>query len=358
MQPAIVEQPQAVSSPKGKPLRLLKWTGILGAVATTGVLLYKLYIYYTVLLPTKGYSKLLIVGQHVVTFTDLALCIIAFIILCKARTTSSFFLALAIIGYEINVHLPEERTITNLLLLTLTGALTGTLLVLSFQRFPRKINVADIVATIRFSWLRRYLKTWLSPRFLWLGFFGGLVGLGIADYLVRVSIDSFTSLVILLTAFGYLYVNFRRTTGIVNARILWLFWGLLMYILLQLSFIAIFMNSTGAHNDATILLMIASSLVLFFSFAMSLFFADTFDTGRFVSRTAESGIIFVLAVIVYNTLEHYVLHWLAHTLHINNVLLSSLLSGVIVLCISPVHHRLTSFLNKRLRTKQAAQHHD
>jgi hypothetical protein len=82
---------------------------------------------------------------------------------------------------------------------------------------------------------------------------------------------------------------------------------------------------------------------------MSLFFADTFNTGVFVRRSMVNGLLFLLIVFIYNTLEHYVLHWVSHKLHVSDAVIASMLSGLLVLFISPLHHRLTHYLNKKLK---------
>jgi len=297
---------QPTVAAREKRFYVLKWIGIIAAIGVIGMQVYQLYVYYTVRLPQNQYSSLRIVAHHVRFITDMALSLMAVVIFFKSRVSVAFYLALAIVSYEINGYLPYSRSMPIYLLIVLSSIVTGILFIFSLQHFPRRIMPDNIDHVIRYKWLRGYFKALLKPKVLWITFFAILACFAVVEYVWPSLVEAFSNLLILLTAFGYLYVNYRFTNGIENARILWLFWGLFMYILLQLAFVALFMYRAGTHDTATILLAIAAYIVLLLSFSMSLFFANTFDTGKFVTRTAVNGVIFVIVLIVYNTVEHYV----------------------------------------------------
>ncbi|MES2003861.1 MAG: hypothetical protein V4450_05025 [Bacteroidota bacterium] len=115
-----------------------------------------------------------------------------------------------------------------------------------------------------------------------------------------------------------------------------------------ISSILVFYNGEETQTLHNVVVMLQAAVIVF-SLAMSLFFFDTFNTGAVITRTIADSSVFILIVIVYNTSEHYFLHWLSHELHLSDVLISSMLSGVFVMLFSPVHHRLMHFLEKKLK---------
>lgn len=340
----------ALPSEKNRILPLVKWAGVIAGTLLLVYHLYTIYHYYTVRMQEEHFSTLTIVAQHVYIFKMLAIPIMAILILLKSRHNTAFYLALCFIVYEINVSLPLSKQLGIQLADIFTTSLAGLLAVLSFEHFPKKVTPQNIRVAVRFKWLQRYLIFLLNPIALCLGFFSLLIAICVIQTYVLFT-GGITDFLIMITAFMYLYVNFRTTSGKDNDQILWLFWGLGSFILTSLIWNIITLFTTEVPDIPRLLLSIANSLILVFSLGMSLFFTDAFDTGKFITRTLVSGFVFVLAILVYNTAEHYILHWFAHTLHISNVMMASFLSGVIVLVISPLHHRLTHFLEKRLRKK-------
>jgi hypothetical protein len=327
---------------------LVKWAGIIAGILLVVFQIYQVYLYYTVKLPAGNYSSFRIIGHHFLFLSDFAVPAMAIWVLLRSKHNTAFYLALFFIVYQINVSFNLVEVPGEWLMNIISAALAGTLCVFSFQYFPRQVMQENVEAAVRYKWLRRYLDFFLHQRALWLVFFPVLLILYFLQDIHPLS-GAVPDLLILPTAFIYLYVNFRTTKGSENDSILWLFWGLFCFILLTFITYTLTAFSDELHENIKITLSIAFSLVLLFSLGMSLFFSDTFNTGSFITRTFVNGIVFALVIVIYNTLEHYVLHWLAHKLHISNVMMSSFLSGIIVLAISPVHHRLTHFLNKRLR---------
>ncbi len=339
----------------GKSLSWIKWIGVVAGLLIIAYQFYRLYFYYTVKLPAGNYSHLRIVAQHFQFLSDIAMPLMAILIFIKSKHATAFYLGLFVIVYQFNVTVPLDTGAAGVVISITTGVVAGILCILSFQYFPVKITPQKIDAAIRYKWLRRYLKTFLHPRALWLFFSLLLLSIATLQYFFSVQ-SALSDFLILITAFAYLYINFRTTAGKENDSILWLFWGLITYILLVATIYTLYALRDGIKETTNFIFVIISFIVLIFSFGMSLFFTNSFDTGKFVTRTLVNGFLFILVIIIYNTLEHYVLHWLSHQLHISNVMMSSLLSGVLVLFISPLHHRLTHFLNKKLRQTHKSGH--
>lgn len=339
------------------PPKLLRIIITIAALACIAGIGYNLWKYYTILLPTKPYSTLRIIGHHVQFLTDLSLPFVAMLIALKSKADNALWLALALVAYTL---LGQIILIGGPLyyLVSIGGTIiVGQLFIFATQQFPVQIQRQQVAETIKTRWLRNYLGFFLKPRNLWIGMTLILLAISIAEVYLPFLLGVPTSLLILLTGLGYFYISFKVTTGVDHARTLWLFWGLAMYTITMVLYLVLNIYSTGPDDVVQLLIAILSLLILFFSFMMSLFWADTFNTGRFVRRSTVNAILFLLVVFIYNTLEHYVLHWVSHKLHISDAMVSSLLSGVLVLCINPLHHRLTAFLNRRLTKGKVESHH-
>ena len=335
------------SSPYGI-LPFIRWFTIITAFGVIGVELYRLWIFYVDKLPNNDYSTLRIIGHHIQTFTWISLPLIAILIIIRSKSANTIYIALFLACYCAVTEFSEPDNVWLYTIILLASIIVGILFILSMQYFPRKITSAHVDAVIRPRWLRWYLRALLQPLNRWIYLTAILTCFAIAEYLEPLLAFGPGNFLILLTGFAYLLINYRLTSGVDRARILWLFWGLTMYIMITALYSVVYMYSTPGEA-ALLSLGILATLILLFSFVMSFFFADAFDTGIFVRKTAVNAILFLLVVFAYNTLEHYVLHWISHTLHLSNAVVSSLASGFIVLCISPLHHRLTHFLNKKLK---------
>jgi hypothetical protein len=329
--------------------KLLKTITILLAVFAISMQVRRIWIFLAETLPKGEYSAFRIAAVSVSLLTYLVLPLMVLLIVWRSRVASTRYLTLFLAAYCTIGYLPDIRhSFVPYLLMTAASVVVGNLFILSFQHFPVQVTVSSINSSIRFRWLRGYLRQLLNPKILWTYMLFFLLALYLIDYVFDTRGSFIADLIILSTGMAFLLSNYLLMRGRERDRIVWLLWGLAMYILLLVIFLVLFMfepPGEAIHMSLAIFQM----LVLLFSFVMSLFFYDAFDTRIFVRRTAVNAAIFVLVIFVYNTAEHYLLHWVSHTLHISNVLLSSLLSGMLVLFISPLHHRLTHFLNRKLK---------
>lgn len=331
---------------------------ILSVILATYVLFMegkRLWVLLTEMIPQKTVSDIRAVGRVLSFVTFVSIAVIALILVFRSRIRGAHYLGLFLVAFSAQGYWQLEVTGIAYLGLALSTFLIGNLLILSMQHFPQAVTVQSLQASIRPRWVRAYLTRLLSPVGLWVILGGVFLLIAIMEYWLPVLQSVITNLLILFTALAYLYSNFKLTSGKEHDRILWLFWGLFMYNILAIISYTIFMVDTPSETVRVSIAM-AYMLVLLVSFVMSVFFADTFDTQIFVRRTAVNATLFLVVVFLYNTIEHYFLHWVSHTLHISNVLLSSLLSGLLVLFISPLHHKLTAFLNKRLKGAEAGHH--
>lgn len=313
----------------------------------------RLWVLLTELIPQKTTSDIRVAGRILSFVTYVSITIIAIILVFRSRIKGAQFLGLFLVAFSAQGYWQLQPSGIGYLWIALSTFLIGNLLILSLQQFPQAVTAQNLQATIRPRWMRSYLSHLLHPVRFWAILGSIFLVIAFVEYWVPAVQSAITNLLILFTALAYLYCNFRLTTGKEHDRILWLFWGLFMYTILTIISYTVYLVDTPSETVRVSIAMLYM-LVLLVSFVMSVFFADTFDTQIFVRRTAVNATLFLAVVFLYNTIEHYFLHWVSHTLHISNVLLSSLLSGLLVLFISPLHHRLTAFLNRKLKGKEAA----
>jgi len=164
-----------------------------------------------------------------------------------------------------------------------------------------------------------------------------------------ISIELYFEVFICLTAWLFMLVSYRRSG--VNSRnsLLWFFWGALCFV-----FVITFYLLATAFVDSpspyiVVVFKIGINFVIISTFFMSIFFAGTFDTGFIIKRTLIDGVLFLLVILVYNTIEHLGMHTINEHLGIGDAFTSSLLSGVLVLILSPLHHKLSSYLGRKLK---------
>jgi hypothetical protein len=165
------------------------------------------------------------------------------------------------------------------------------------------------------------------------------------------------NILIMLSGFAYMYISYKKVGIDSRNSILWLFWGLLCYVILIFFSAIPLLFSSQENTLIDSMVAIIGNLILLVMIFMSVFFARTFDTGFIIKRTIVDGSLFLLVILVYNVVEHYVLHTINHTLHINDAFLASLLSGIMVLVISPLHHKLTAYLNKKFKSGKDQHKH-
>ena len=241
--------------------------------------------------------------------------------------------------------------------ITVSFALTCTVFVKSLQIFPRALTHNDINHVVKWKIVAAYLK-WSLKGYTWFVYafiiFGAVFLAGFYMPVLPYTI-AFFNIGILITGVLLLFTAYRRSTASERNKILWLCWGVLTYSFVSIIGITIRLFNHDVGQTLGLIISILTSVSLTLSMMMSLFFSDTFDTGILIRRTIVDGSVFTIIIILYNTIEHYFLHWLSEVLHLSDVLISSLLSGIFVMVFSPVHHRFMHFLERKIK-KQAVQH--
>lgn len=228
--------------------------------------------------------------------------------------------------------------------LLIINALTGTLYIKALQSFPRQISKQDIISVFPKNKIASGYINWAIKDYTWLIFPILLAGCA----LLHLS-DSVSDLFVLITGLICLYVNYKKSSSTERNKVLWLFWGLISFTLIMIIYSILNVSITEISRYVKLVFNVGLILAFMLSLVMSLFFSNTFDTGILIRRTLADGLIFIVIVLIYNTIEHYFLHWLSHELEISDVILSSLLSGIFVLAFSPLHHKFMGYLEKKVK---------
>lgn len=232
------------------------------------------------------------------------------------------------------------------------NALTGTIYIKALQSFPRQISKQDINSVFPKNKIVSAYINWATKGYTWLVFPILLAGCE----LLKIS-DKLSDILVLITGLLCLYINYKKSSATERNKILWLFWGLISFTFIMIIFLIVSAGVTEIPRFVKLLFNIISILTFLLSLTMSLFFSNAFDTGILIRRTLVDGLLFIIIVLAYNTIEHYFLHWLSHELEISDVILSSLLSGVFVLAFSPLHHKFMRYLEQKVK-KQHEDHID
>jgi hypothetical protein len=218
-----------------------------------------------------------------------------------------------------------------------------TMLLKTFQFFPKVITREDIGQKIRWKPLRQIIllahnrKSWyVFPLVSLVAMFSGL---GTALLIIGV-----------LILIMYLYINLSKDKSGRN-KVLWLFWGIDIYficLILDILFSAFNNEDVRFVSHIT---SIVSVIALLLALTMSFFFFDTFDTGVILKRTIINSFTLICIIFIYNVAEHYFLHWLSHKLHLSDALVSSVFSGILIMVVSPAHHKLMHYFETKLKGK-------
>lgn len=232
-----------------------------------------------------------------------------------------------------------------------TSAIAAATFIYSMQYFPERIDVTAIKTNIKIKPLRVYLNWLLKPLNIW-GYFGLFI---FALYLllgllaIKLPVGDF---IIIATALMFMIINYRKDGAKGHNSILWLFWGVLSQLLLMTFFGLLNAFNVIDNPYINVVYSFLSTFVILTALFMSIFFADSFNTGVIIKRTLVNGFLFVLIILIYNTAEHYLMHTINEHLEINDAFSSSLLSGVLILAIRPLHHKLEHFLDHKFKNTQ------
>lgn len=273
----------------------------------------------------------------------LAVWVLALIIVMRARlNTGNLLFALLMTA---NSFAPIIDIVFDGIYYKIVGVVNNLLFYIAlfktFQYFPKPVTREDIVQKIRWKPLRKILllahhdKSW---------FIFPLIPFA----LMFTRFQEVTLPLLMIVIIAYLYISLSKSQSDRN-KVLWLFWGVTIYFACSILNMLFYNFPNEDVQFMSSIFSIISVIALLVALTMSFFFFDSFDTGVIIKRTIINSFMLICIVFVYNVLEHYVLHWVSHQLHVSDALVSSILSGILVMGFSPMHHKLMHFLEKKLK---------
>lgn len=273
----------------------------------------------------------------------LAIWLLAFIIVIRARLNKGQLLFALLMAA--NSFAPIIPVVFDGIAYMVVGATNNllfyTALFKAFQYFPKPVAREDIIQKIRWKPIRKIILIAHNDR-SW--FIFPLIALG----LMFTRFQEVLFIALLLVIIAYLYINLSKSKSDRN-KVLWLFWGIDVYFAGLLLNILFYNFGNGDTEFIRYIVSIASVAALLVALTMSFFFFDSFDTGVIVKRTIINSFTLICIIFVYNVIEHWLLHWVSHRLHLSDALISSVLSGILVMVFSPMHHKLMHFFEKKLK---------
>jgi len=282
----------------------------------------------------------------------LALSIMTLFVAYKGKgSKGAYLLASFWAGYILNNDISSmliTGSVVRILADAGTSAIVAALFIYSLQNFPEPIDAAGINSIIKNKPLRRYLNWLLKPINLWLYFALAILALYLLIGFTKMHFP-FADLIIMITGVLFMAINYFRSASKGRNSILWFFWGVLALILTDTFFSLLDVFNVAQSPYIHVFRSFLETFILITTLFMSIFFADSFDTGVIIKRTLVNGFLFLLIILIYNTAEHYLMHTINEHLEINDAFASSLLSGVLILAIRPLHHKLEHFLDHKFK---------
>jgi hypothetical protein len=149
---------------------------------------------------------------------------------------------------------------------------------------------------------------------------------------------------ILLTGLVYFRISYHFSGPQNQNRLTWLLWGLVGTIALyavQLFLLLLYPDMVYLRVGVYVL----TSLVVCLSFIFFIFFSGSTDARIVMRKTILYSAVFLSGLFLFGAVEHYVIHVLAHALHVQSSFLSSCLGAAIALLARPLHHRVEHWLD-------------
>lgn len=290
-----------------------------------------------------GFPFLLLLSLIIILKSNLnrgVLLIALFLVLVSQNSSLNYYFALN-----------NDRTLLASIIFSMSTAVTGSIFIKSMQNYPNELTKLNF----KLRFLGKYDLTkfigWSIDKKTWFVFpLVFFVVLCFSTYSLRF-IYILVNVFILLIASLSILINYKVSNQDDRNKILWLLWGVSTYTILTILSIILDLFSMEQIPYLKLLFNTLKMATVLISLSMSLFFFNTFNTGVIINRTIIDGFIFIVIVLLYNTFEHYILHWIAHQLHISDALTSSFVSGFFVLIFSPMHHKLMHYLGKKFKKK-------
>jgi hypothetical protein len=247
------------------------------------------------------------------------------------------------------------RQLVQLLLFLLASAFY----IRATQRFPRKLNAADVSSSPTI-WgkappLRLAASTLLHPAGAW-----AIAATATAVIAVSPGAHVFTPMWMAVTATGivYFYITLRGPDIEARHKVLWFFEAALAAAIITMfaGALDLALGDSMTPNARAVMQLIfnvATGLAIVICFATAVFYAGAMSSALIVRKTLVFGATVGLLLFVSAVVEIYVAHSLIHALHVSDRFASAVLGAIFGLAFHPLKHRIELFM-KRFAPKDKA----
>ncbi|MFT3750655.1 MAG: hypothetical protein QM768_20255 [Agriterribacter sp.] len=219
-----------------------------------------------------------------------------------------------------------------------------------FQEFPVRLNNADIARAYYGHWAYFIVRPlcWLligwRPLFVFIGI--QLICL----YVFRDDRFTIGSIVPILISFLYMYVQFRKRNVHHRNSFYWTIWFFvcLAFILSCYSYFTIFKIEIRPLLGYILYLMLYLPLVI--SVIMTVYFSTLVDAQLILRRTVLFASVFFIAMFLFGTIEHLIIHNLSHLFHFDETYITAAFAALIGMLVHPIKERISHWL-KRIEKK-------
>lgn len=239
------------------------------------------------------------------------------------------------------------------------GAVTGAIFIYSMMRFAGRHSPEAygqyFLRRKRPGWYKRAVMFFSKDRPFWFLLFPVIAGFLISSLFIGSVVSAILNVLILIIGLIYFRISFYFAGSENRNRLWWLLWGLTATIVLYLMqfFLWLFYPELKWMALAAYGL---TSLVVCLAFIMSIFFFRSTDARFVVRKTVIYGAIFLAGLFVFGAVEHYVIHTIAHALHLQSSILNSCFGAAMALMIRPLHHKVEHWLGRRGMHEDAVKH--
>lgn len=232
--------------------------------------------------------------------------------------------------------------------------LCASTFIYSFMRFsgryPAETYLEYFKQKRRPAWYKKFIFYFSTDRHFWLIlspllFFSFLVFLFVTIFYNLPVFTIFINLFVLLTGLSYFRITYGLSDMLNRNKLNWMLWGLLASIAIYCVKAVVLFFFAKYLTKLDPLLNAPFYLVVTMSFVMTIFFAKATDARLVIKKTILYSLLLLTGLLVFGTIEHYLIHILSHSLHIESSVLNSILGGCVALALRPLHHKTEHWLN-------------
>ncbi|MEO6734585.1 MAG: hypothetical protein ABIN01_25415 [Ferruginibacter sp.] len=229
------------------------------------------------------------------------------------------------------------------------AAMIGIFLIKLLQEFPLHLTKKDVVFSLHhrgfgkwligpLSWFLDIKKIWLIflPLFLVIAWLVPGINFVVRSWLING--------IALIIGFCYIFIQINCSTPKQLQPLYWVLWAMWVNFLFSIYLIITQFFNVGLMDDGGRLLFTASLVSLIIFCLMTVYFTDLLDAGLILRKTFIYGSLLLILLAFFGTVEHYLIHSLAHWLHLKNSVVSSIFAGITGMLFHPLKEKLSHWV--------------